>query len=129
MTQGSDTQKADKVCPVSLEACKFCAYTHIVHVLAGALISTSCCSFSVLQIKSYMGQKRQQATSVLQVVQECLGYRATSGHSRWCGLLLPIFAALAAVLTRVAPQLAAKLLAPCDLQRAEYVLVKVILSM
>jgi len=66
---------------------------------------------------------------VLQAVQECVGFRATSGHSRWCGLLLPFSAALAAVLTRVAPQLAAKLLAPCDLQQADYVLVKVMLSM
>ncbi|KAL0030049.1 hypothetical protein WJX79_003470 [Trebouxia sp. C0005] len=60
------------------------------------------------------------------VVQECVGFRATSGHSRWCGLLLPFSAALAAVLATVAPQLAAKLLAPCDLQQADYVLVKLI---
>jgi len=76
-----------------------------------------------------MGQKRKRQPSVLQVVQECLGFRATSGHSRWCGLLLPFSATLVAVLRRVAPQLAAKLLAPCDLQRADYVLVKVMLFM
>ena len=40
-----------------------------------------------------------------------------------------ISATLVAVLRRVAPQLAAKLLAPCDLQRADYVLVKVMLFM
>ncbi|KAL0027251.1 hypothetical protein WJX77_006828 [Trebouxia sp. C0004] len=61
-----------------------------------------------------------------QLVQECVGFEATSGHSRWCGLLLPFAAALAAVLARMAPQLAAKLLAPCNLQQADYVLVKLI---
>ena len=100
-----------------------------MHVLAGALASTSCCSFSALQTESYMGQKRKRQPFVLQVVQDCLGFRATSGHSRWCGLLLPFSATLVAVLRRVAPQLAAKLLAPCDLQRADYVLVKVMLFM
>ncbi|DBA71773.1 TPA: hypothetical protein ACH3X2_011039 [Trebouxia sp. C0005] len=64
------------------------------------------------------------ASKLQLVVQECVGFRATSGHSRWCGLLLPFSAALAAVLATVAPQLAAKLLAPCDLQQADYVLVK-----
>ena len=41
-------------------------------------------------------------------------------------LLLPGLAAAATtVLAKIAPQLSAKLLVPCDLQQAEYVLVKV----
>ena len=58
-------------------------------------------------------------------MQECVGFKAASGHSRWCGLLLPFSAALVVILAKVAPQLAAKLLAPCDLQQADYVLLKV----
>ncbi|KAL0030094.1 hypothetical protein WJX79_006699 [Trebouxia sp. C0005] len=60
------------------------------------------------------------------VVQECLGFQATSGHSRWCGVLLPFLAACTAVLARIAPQLATKLLAPCDLQHASYVLLRLV---
>ena len=40
-------------------------------------------------------------------------------------MLLPFLAAFTAVLAKVAPQLATKLLAPCDLQHASYVLLRV----
>ena len=61
----------------------------------------------------------------LQVVQECVGFKAGSGHSRWCGLLLPFSAVLVVIVAKITPQLAAKLLTPCDLQQADYVLLKV----
>ena len=58
-------------------------------------------------------------------MQGCVGYQATSGRSIWHMLLLPCSAAVTAVLAKIAPQLAARFLAACDLQQAEYVLVKV----
>ena len=66
-----------------------------------------------------------RALQLRQVVQECTGFCATSGRSIWHVLLLPCFAAVTTVLAKVAPQLAAKLLTPCDLQQADYILVKV----
>ena len=40
-------------------------------------------------------------------------------------MLLPFLAAFIPVLAKIAPQLATKLLAPCDLQHASYVLLRV----
>ena len=58
-------------------------------------------------------------------MQQCTGYRPVSVGSQWLKLLLPYFTAVVGVLGTVAPQLASRLLAPCELQEAQYVFLKV----
>ena len=61
-----------------------------------------------------------------QGIQECFGYKAWSSGSRCCLLLSPVTAALIYTLAGMAPKLAARLLAPCSLQEAECLLLKVL---
>ena len=62
-------------------------------------------------------------------MQQCTGYRSVLAlGSPWSALLLPIWAAVIGIVGNAAPLLAARLLAPCGLQEAQYVYLKVLLT-
>lgn len=61
-------------------------------------------------------------------MQHYAGYRPISAGSRWRKLLLPHCAVVIRIVGKAAPQLASRLLAPCALQEAQYVFLKVILT-
>lgn len=62
-------------------------------------------------------------------MQQCTGYRPVLALGSWWRiLLLSTCAAVMGILGNVAPQLAVRLLAPCDLQEAQYVYLKVLLT-
>ena len=58
-------------------------------------------------------------------MQQCTGFHAVTSRSLWRSALLLLCGPVTAVLAILAPQLAAKLLTPCALEAADYVLVKV----
>lgn len=117
MTQGPSVNKADKI------------IAHATKYSAGAqqhvcLSQPSALSFLEYAHRVNWAKVLIRGLQLCQVVQECTGFCATSGKSIWHVLLLPGCTALTTTLAKVAPQLAAKLLVPCDLQQADYILVK-----
>ncbi len=92
--------------------------TNIVHVSASTLTSTACSSCSAMQIYNQVAHSPKRT----------IGNFCVAGSAGMRGLQSN-FWSLEVVWIAAAPQLAAKLLAPCDLQQADYVLVKVMLSM
>ena len=62
-----------------------------------------------------------------QVVQQCTGYRAITSRFWWHKLLVLLLTPIEALMADMAPDLAARLLMPCGLADADFVLVKVVL--
>ena len=68
---------------------------------------------------------KSKVAFLCQILQECVGYTRPNGSPSCATLLHPFIGGLAWLLAKLAPQTAVKLLHPCVLKDAEYVLVKV----
>lgn len=119
MTSGANSNKADKVGdsqnPHSKIAINFCLSWLQGHPFHQGLLFSPPAQQSLLSI-----------WASAQVIQACFGYKARSSGSPCCLLVSPVTAALIYILAGMAPKVAARLLAPCSLQEAECVLLKVL---